>query len=53
MICAFTKKKPANKDINYIDLKNEQIIFNVYKTSKKDGQLIININDDTFYIWKC
>ena len=52
MICAFTKKKPTNKDINYIDLKNGQIIFNVYKTSKKDGQLIININDDLDNVFK-
>jgi len=34
-------KNDASK--NYLDLKKEQFIFNVYKTAKKDGQLIIAI----------
>jgi len=34
-------KSDASK--NYLDLKKEQFIFNVYKTAKKDGQLIIAI----------
>lgn len=37
---------------NYLDLKKKQFIFNVYKTSKKDGQLIINIPTELFDIIK-
>ena len=41
-----TNVKDASKSDtskNYLDLKKEQFIFNVYKTAKKDGQLIITI----------
>jgi integrase len=31
---------------NYLDVEKKQFIFNVFKTAKKDGQLIIDIPDD-------
>lgn len=31
---------------NFLDIKNKQFIFNVFKTSKKDGKLILDIPDD-------
>ncbi len=41
-----TSAKDASKgdtSRNYLDMKKQQFIFNVYKTAKKDGQLIIAI----------
>jgi integrase len=41
-----TNAKDASKgdtNRNYLDMKKQQFIFNVYKTAKKDGQLIIAI----------
>jgi hypothetical protein len=41
-----TNVKDASKgeaSKNYLDMKKQQFIFNVYKTAKKDGQLIIAI----------
>ena len=37
---------------NYLDLKKEQFIFNIFKTSKKDGQLIVNIPDNLMIVIK-
>lgn len=37
---------------NYLDYENQQFIFNVYKTSKKEGQQKIAISDDLFDIIK-
>jgi len=34
------------KDTNYLDYDNKKFIFNVFKTSKKEGQVDININDE-------
>jgi len=42
--------KDTNK--NYLDLKKSQFIFNVYKTAKKDGQLIVPIPDELMEIIK-
>lgn len=39
-------KKPQEPNNNYLDIKNGQFIFNIYKTSKKDGQLIVSIPED-------
>lgn len=47
-----TKDKTEDKNKNYLDLKKEQFIFNVYKTSKKDGQLIVSIPKDLMDIIK-
>ena len=46
--------KNNTKDItkNYLDTKKEQFIFNVYKTAKKDGQLIVSIPDELMAILK-
>jgi integrase len=46
--------KNNTKDItkNYLDTKKEQFIFNVYKTAKKDGQLIVSIPDELMSILK-
>ena len=38
-----TKTAPDNKDTNYLDLDNNCFNFNVFKTSKKDGSLTIEI----------
>lgn len=44
------KKSDINDDdINYLDLKNKQFIFNKYKTSKTYGKQIMKIDDD---LWK-
>jgi len=45
-------KKPTSNDKNYLDVKKEQFIFNVYKTSKKDGQLIVAIPSELMEILK-
>tara|TARA_R110000868_G_scaffold58558_1_gene180759 strand:+ start:771 stop:1673 length:903 start_codon:yes stop_codon:yes gene_type:complete len=37
---------------NYLDLKKELFIFNVFKTSKKDGQLIVTIPDNLMIVIK-
>jgi integrase len=44
--------KPEGVNDNFLDLKKKQFVFNVYKTSKKDGQVIINIPDNLFKILK-
>lgn len=43
-------KSDASK--NYLDLKKEQFIFNVYKTAKKDGQLIIAVPTELLQLLK-
>jgi hypothetical protein len=35
-----------NDKFNYLDHKNKKFIFNNFKTSKKDGQLVMDIPDD-------
>jgi hypothetical protein len=35
-------------DKNYLDMKNKQFIFNVYKTVKHEGKKVLNISDDLF-----
>lgn len=35
---------------NYLDVKNKQFIFNVFKTAKKDGKLILDIPDDLMLV---
>ncbi len=35
----------TSKDKNYLDLDKKQFVFNVYKTSKKYGEQVINIPD--------
>jgi hypothetical protein len=47
-----TKTDTNDKTKNYLDTKKRQFIFNVYKTAKKDGQLIVNIPDELFNIIK-
>jgi integrase len=47
-----TTKTTKDTDKNYLDIKKQQFIFNVYKTSKKDGQLIVNIPDELMTILK-
>jgi integrase len=47
-----TTKSTKDTENNYLDIKKQQFIFNVYKTSKKDGQLIVNIPDDLMAILK-
>lgn len=44
--------KPEGVNDNFLDLKKKQFVFNVYKTSKKDGQVIINIPDNLFKVIK-
>lgn len=48
----YISNNPKNNDVNYLDLKKKQFIFNIYKTSKKDGQIIISIPDDLMNIIK-
>lgn len=45
MMVTFNEDCNDNK-YNYLDYKNKQFIFNVFKTSKKDGQLKVDIPDD-------
>lgn len=40
----------TDKKYNYFDFINKKFIFNNYKTSKKDGQLILDIPDDLYNI---
>lgn len=47
-----TAKAPKETDKNYLDIKKQQFIFNVYKTAKKDGQLIVGIPDELMSIIK-
>ena len=35
-------------DKNYLDMKNKQFIFNVYKTVKHEGKKVLNISDELF-----
>jgi hypothetical protein len=42
----------SDKTKNYLDIKKEQFIFNVYKTSKNDGQLIIEIPNELLTLLK-
>ena len=35
----------TSKDKNYLDLDKKQFVFNVYKTSKKYGEQVVNIPD--------
>ena len=41
-----TKSPQTDETKNYYDIKKNQFIFNVYKTSKKDGKLIIDIPEE-------
>lgn len=41
-----TKNNNNSTNKNYLDTKKQQFIFNTYKTSKKDGQLIVSIPDE-------
>jgi len=52
LLMKITNNDTSNINYNYLDLKKKQFIFNVFKTSKKDGQLIINIPEDLFIIIK-
>lgn len=45
-----TKNNTTDTSKNYLDIKKEQFIFNVYKTAKKDGQLIVNIPKELMQI---
>jgi len=47
-----TKNDTKDTKKNYLDIKKEQFIFNEYKTSKKDGQLIVSIPDELMSILK-
>ena len=51
LIMNITNKPEGNKN-NFLDLKKQQFIFNVYKTAKKDGQLILSIPKDLLDILK-
>lgn len=35
---------------NYLDFENKEFIFNVYKTSKKEGQQKVKINEELFNV---
>ena len=37
------KTAPDSKETNYLDLDNNSFVFNVFKTSKKDGSMTIEI----------
>ena len=47
-----TKNNTTDNTKNYLDTKKQQFIFNVYKTAKKDGQLIVSIPDELMTIIK-
>lgn len=53
VIKKLTPKK--DKDKNYYDYENKQLVFNTYKTSKKYGQQIIDISDnpELLYALEC
>lgn len=52
LLMEITNNNTEDNNKNYLDLKKEQFIFNVYKTSKKDGKLIINIPKELLEILK-
>jgi hypothetical protein len=52
LLMEITNNNTEDKDKNYLDLKKEQFIFNVFKTSKKDGQLIVSIPKELLEILK-
>jgi hypothetical protein len=39
-------KPELNKDVNYLDLAGQRFVFNVYKTSRKYGEHIVNIPNE-------
>jgi integrase len=45
MMITFNEDTKDDK-YNYLDYKNKKFIFNTFKTSKKDGQLVMNIPED-------
>jgi integrase len=47
-----TNKSTKDLNFNYLDLKKQQFIFNVYKTAKKDGQLIVQIPEELLKVLK-
>jgi len=47
-----TNKSTKDLNYNYLDLKKQQFIFNVYKTAKKDGQLIVQIPEELLKVLK-
>lgn len=40
--------KSMNPEFNYLSYDDKKMVFNKYKTSKKAGQLILDINDDLY-----
>lgn len=52
LLMEITNNNTEDNNKNYLDLKKEQFIFNVFKTSKKDGKLIINIPKELLEILK-
>lgn len=50
-LMAITLNSDINdKKYNYLDVAKKQFIFNVFKTSKKEGSLIVDIPDDLMNI---
>jgi integrase len=46
----FITHSPKSTDENYLDIDKQQFIFNVFKTAKKEGQVVIPIPDALFNI---
>jgi len=50
MIIDNNNKDDNNNNYNYFDIKNKKFIFNNHKTSKKEGQKILDIPDKLYNI---
>lgn len=50
MLILFPNGNVNDDNYNYLDVKNKQFIFNVFKTAKKDGKLILDIPDDLMQV---
>jgi len=48
MIVKSAKGLPT--DTNYLDISNKQFVFNIFKTAKKEGQVVLTIPDDLMAI---
>jgi len=46
MVIAKTATEASPTDVNYLDIDKQRMIFNKYKTSKKEGQSIIELPAD-------
>jgi integrase len=46
----FITHAPRGEDMNYLDIDKQQFVFNVFKTHKKEGQVVIDIPKELFQI---